>query len=105
MGIRNQINKITDYNNEATELNYLGNKISLDSAKISLLNESGGSIVIDDKLELKNAAENLKGLIDELITIITNLKTVDPISGNLPIDGATATALSALSIRVGDLLK
>jgi hypothetical protein len=70
-----------------------------------LLNSAGGSIVVDDKLELKNTAENLKGLIDELITIITNLKTVDPVSGNLPIDGATASALSSLSTRVGDLLK
>jgi hypothetical protein len=105
VGVRNQINNITDYNNVATELNYENNKISLDSNKISLLNSSGGSIIIDDKLELKNSAENLKGLIDELITIVTNLKTVDPISGPLPIDGATSSALSALSTRVGDLLK
>lgn len=105
VGLRNQINNIADYNNEATELNYLENKISLDSNKISLINSSGGSIVLDDKLELKNSTENLKGLIDELINIITNLKTVDPISGNLPIDGATASALSALSTKVGDLLK
>ena len=105
VGIRNQINKIGDYNNEATELNYLSNKISLDTTKISLLNSSGGSIVLGDKLELKNTTENLKDLIDELITIVTNLKTVDPISGNLPIDGATASALTVLSTRVGDLLE
>jgi len=104
VGIRSQINNISDYNNEATELNYLNNKISLDSIKINLINANGGSIVIDDKLELKNTAENLKGLIDELITIITNLKTVDPISGNLPIDPATVASLSTLSIRVGNLL-
>lgn len=105
VGIRNQINKITNYNNVATELNYLTNKISLDSTKISLINSSGGSIIIDDKLELKNTAENLKDIIDEFITIITNLKTVDPISGLLPIDGTTASALTALSIKVGNLLK
>jgi len=105
VGIRSQINLITDYNNEATELNYLNNKISLDSTKISLLNSSGGSIVVDDKLELKNTAENLKDVIDELITIITNLKTVDPISGLLPIDGTTASDLATLSTRVGSLLK
>jgi hypothetical protein len=105
VGIRNQINKITDYNNDATELNYGNNKISLDNEKISLLNSSGGSIVVDDKLELKNTADNLKDVIDELITIITNLKTVDPISGLLPIDGTTASSLSVLSTRVGDLLK
>lgn len=105
VGIRSQVNKIADYNNEATELNYLNNKISLDNEKISLLNLSGGSIVVADKLELKNTAENLKDVIDELITIITNLKTVDPISGLLPIDGGTSSSLSALSIRVGNLLK
>ena len=105
IGVRSQVNQITDYNNEATELNYLTNKISLDSTKINLINSSGGSIVLDDKLELKNTAENLKAIIDELITIVTNLKTVDPISGLLPIDGATASSLSALSTRVGALLK
>lgn len=112
VGIRNQINKITDYNNSATELNYLTSKISLqtgdiflDSDKITLQSSQGGSIAIDDKLELKNTAENLKLIIDEFIAIVTNLKTVDPLSGNLPIDGATSSALSALSTRVGNLLK
>jgi len=104
VGVRNQINKIANYNNNATELNYLSNKIAID-AKISLLNSSGGSIVLDDKLELKNTAENLKGIIEDLITIISNLKTVDPISGNLPIDGGTASSLSSLNSRVGILLK
>lgn len=105
VGIRSQVNQIAGYNNTATELNYMGNKISLDNEKINLLNSSGGSIIVDDKLELKNTAENLKDVIDELITIITNLKTVDPISGLLPIDGTTASSLSSLSTRVGDLLK
>jgi hypothetical protein len=105
IGIRNQINKLIDYNNDATELSYLTNKISLDESKINLLNSSGGSIVIDDKLELKNTAESLKGIIDEFITIITNLKTVTPSLQELPIDGATASALTVLSTKVSDLLK
>ena len=104
-GIRSDINKISDYNNLATELNYLNNKISIDNAKISLTNENGGIIIIDDKLELKNAADDLKSILEELVNIITNLKTVDPISGNLPIDGGTASALSALTSRIGGLLK
>lgn len=105
VGIRNQVNKITNFNNNATELNYLTNKISLDNSKIKLLNNSGGEINLDDKLELKNTAENLKGIIDELITIINNLKCVDPISGNLPIDSGTSSSLSTLSSRVNNLLK
>ena len=105
VGIRNQVNKITNFNNNATELNYLTNKISLDNSKIKLLNNSGGEINLDDKLELKNTAENLKGIIDELITIINNLKCVDPISGNLSIDSGTSSSLSTLSSRVNNLLK
>jgi hypothetical protein len=105
IGVRNQINKITNYNNLATEVNYLDNLISIDATTISFINSAGGSIKIDDKLELKNSAENLKDIIDEFITIVTNLKTVDPVSGLLPIDGATASSLSALSTKVGDLLK
>lgn len=87
VGIRNGINKLTDYNNSATVINYLDTKISL-----------------GNKVEISNAAENLKSIIDELINVVTNLKTVDPISGELPIDAATAASLSALSTRVGDLL-
>lgn len=105
VGIRNKINKLTDFNNDATEINYLDNKIIIANSKISLLNSSGGSLNIDDKLELKNTSENLKDLIDELITIITNLKVIDPISGNLPIDGNTSSSLSSLSTRLGNLLK
>jgi len=108
VGIRNQINKITNYNNEATELNYIDNIISIDNAKINLINTSGASIVLDDKLELKNTAENLKAVIDDFITIVTSLKTVDnPASPTitLVVDTPTTNSLTALSIRVGDLLK
>ena len=108
IGIRSQVKQIADYNNEATELNYLTNKISLDSTKINLINSSGGSIVLDDKLELKNTAENLKAIIDDLLTIVTNLKAVDNPAAptiTLVVDTTTTTALSALSTRVGALLK
>ena len=101
VGIRNSVNKIADYNNNATELNFLNNKFSIDATKMSAVHSSGGSVAIDDKLELKNTAENLKDIIDELITIVTNLKVV----GEIPITAATAAALAALSPRVGDLLK
>ena len=105
VGIRNSINKITDYNNEETLINYLANKVSIGNSKTGITRIEGAEINLDDKLELKNAAHSLKVLIDELITIITNLKTVDPISGQLPIDGATASSLSALSTKVGELMK
>lgn len=105
VGVRSLVNNITDYNNDATELNYQDNKISLDNSKINIQNNAGGQVNLDDKLELKNTAENLKGIIDELIAIVTNLQCVDPISGNLPIDGGTASSLSALSSRVNNLLK
>lgn len=105
IGIRNQINKIPDYNNLATELNYQSNKLSLSTGGVSISSSAGASLVLDDKLELKNTAENLKDIIDEFINIITNLKTVAPSLQEFPIDGATASALSVLSTRVTDLLK
>jgi hypothetical protein len=104
-GIRNDLNKIDNFNNLATELNYLNNLISIDSEKINLINQNGGSIIINDKLELKNTADDLKSILEELVNIITNLKTVDPVSGNLPIDSGTASALSSLTSRIGGLLK
>ena len=105
VGIRNGINKIGDYNNQATELNYLDNKVSIGKDKTQITRSEGGFIGINDKIEVKNATQSLKLLIDELVAIITNLKTVDPISGLLPIDGTTASSLSALSTKVDELLK
>ena len=88
VGIRNQINKITDYKNDATVLNYLDTKI-----------------ILDDKVRVENTAEDLKSIMDAFIDIILNLQTVDPVTGLEPIDPATTAALNALLIRVGDLLK
>ena len=105
VGIRNSINKITDYNNEETLLNYLANKVSLGNSKTTISRSEGSEINLDDKIEIKNTAQSLKLIIDELITTLTNLKTVDPVSGNLPIDASTASSLSALSTKVGELMK
>jgi len=123
IGIKNQKNKIADYNNLATVINYKDNKITIDDAEINLLNSQdnkitiddaeinllnsvgNGNIIIDDKIDIKNAAENLKALITDFINIVKNLKTVDPDSGNIPIDPSTSSALTALSNRVGNLLK
>ena len=106
IGIKNQKNKIADYNNLATVINYKNNKITIDDAEINLLNSVGnGNIIIDDKIDIKNAAENLKALITDFINIVKNLKTVDPDSGNIPIDPSTSSSLTALSNRVGNLLK
>ena len=88
IGIRNQINAITNYNNEATELNYQNTKISLDS-----------------KVGLSNQSQDFKTLIDSFINILLSLTTVDPISGNLPIDSTTATNLTQLKADFDELLK
>lgn len=105
VGIRNSINKITDFNNEETLISYLDNKISSNNSKTSLTRSEGSEINLDDKVEIKNTAQSLKLIIDDFITIITNLKTVDPVSGELPIDAATASSLSLLSTKVSELMK
>lgn len=105
IGVRNSINKITDFSNEETLINYLANKISLGNSKTSISRSEGSEINLDDKIEIKNTAQSLKLIIDELITTLTSLKTVDPVSGNLPIDAATASSLSTLSTKVGELMK
>lgn len=88
VGIRSQINAITDYNNSATELNYQNTKISL-----------------SDKVGVSNSSQDLKTLIDSLIDIISSLMVVDPISGNLPIDTTTATSLTQIKTDFNNLLK
>lgn len=105
VGIRNEINKFTDYNNAATTLNYLANKIEIGNSRTQLLRSEGAEINLDDKLELKNTAQSLKLILDELLVALSNLKTVSPMYGSLPIDSATLASLGTLSTKVDALLK
>ena len=88
VGYFSQANTITDFNNSATEMNYQGTKVSLDS-----------------KVGISNDAQDLKSLITQLITVLNNLQVLDPVSGNLPITSATASSLSQLQSDFNDLLK
>lgn len=97
VGISHLGNVLEDYSIEAVEIKKGNSKIS---AK-----EGGGEINVDDKLELKNLTTTLKSVMDDLVTLLLALKTVDPISGLLPIDGATTTALTNLQIKINGLLK
>ncbi len=79
---------LADYNNDATEMNHQDTKISLDS-----------------KVGISNSSKSLKDLIEQLINAIIALQVTDPISGNLPITAATATALNQAITDFNLLLK
>jgi hypothetical protein len=88
VGINSLLSSIAGYNNDAAEIIFENTKISL-----------------DEKIGIENADHSIKDLIDELIDIIINLKVIDPISGELPIDAATSTALTTLLTKFSELLK
>lgn len=88
VGLYNLNNAIADYNNSATEMNYGLTKISL-----------------TDKIVIQNATQNLKTVLDSLITCLLNLQILDPISGNLSITTATVTALDNVQNNLNSLLK
>lgn len=93
VGLHSYINSIADYNNAATEMDYIDN--------------SGirqGLISIDTKIGISNATQNLKTLVDNLITIIKNLKTVNG-SDQYPIDSITAADLDVIETNFNNLLK
>lgn len=87
-GIFSDSNPLGDYNNSATEMNLGSTKISLDS-----------------KVGISNSSKSLKDLIEQLINALIALQVVDPISGNLPITAATATALNQAITDFNLLLK
>lgn len=108
VGVRNQINKITNYNNSATELYYEANKVVVDANQVALKKDSGAEVIAKQKLTLQNQARNLKDIMDEFIQIVTNLKAVDNPAAptiTLVVDTATTTALTALTTKVDELLE
>ncbi len=104
VGFHSELKKLTNFSNDSIKMYFEENaiEISATSAKMSF----GDTVVeLDDKVKIKNETQNLKELIDELFTILTNLKTVDPISGDLPIDATTASDLATLKTKFDSLLK
>jgi hypothetical protein len=85
--LRNKLNKLTNYNNNATELNFLKTIISL-----------------TDKIEIQNETTKLKDdIIDKMTSILNSLintlisaKVIDPISGELPLNSSTISSLNEL---------
>jgi hypothetical protein len=74
--------------------------------KTSIKSDNGGEMSVDTLLTIKNNAENLLTLLTELLTLIINVKTLNPITSNfdLPIDPSTQGQLSALITRLNTLL-
>lgn len=121
IGIRNKVNKIVGYNNNATEMNFGTSLISLSEGKseiksgvggeiildadVKIKSVSGGEVNIDDKIEIKNAALDLKLVIDELIEVIKALKVLLPPGTLLSLDSSTIAALDLVKIKIGLLLK
>lgn len=87
VGFHNNANFIEDFNEEAVEIRF-------DESKIG----------VGEKIVIKNAAQDLKTLIDSLIDAIKALQVVDPISGSLPVTPATTAALDVLKTQFGGLL-
>lgn len=93
VGLHSYPNSVADYDNEATVIDYI--------------DETGavqGSISVAEKIEFKNATQNLKTLVDSLINTIKTLKTVNGAS-QYPIDAATSASLDTLLINFDALLK
>lgn len=87
IGFRSLLNKIQNYNSNATEMRYEETIISL-----------------DDKVKIQNSIASLKNLMDSLFSILQNLKTVNGLI-EYPIDATTASALTALQSQFNSLLK
>ena len=106
VGLHSYANSISDYNNDATELNFKDSKISLSDDEVSITSTQGTEIVMDDKFKLSNETQDLKTLVDQLINILLNLKTTPDGGVTLyPIDSTTSTNLTTILANFNLLLK
>lgn len=94
IGVKSAVKAVSGYDNSTVGITYLDDS-GVEQAKVK----------VDQKVEIANQSQNLKDLIANLISILQNLKVVDPISGNLPIDSTTSSDLSTLLTEFNQLLK
>lgn len=91
VGIRNKLNKLTNFSNSKTMMNYQGTEINL-----------------DDKVEIKNIARSLKTLMDAFLTAVRDLVMVDNRTTptiTVITNTASFNALNTLLTQFGELLK
>ena len=67
-------------------------------------------LVLQDKVSISNANQNIKTLIDtlidttkELANTVKSLQAVDPMAGNLPVDGGTQASLDTIANNLDNL--
>ncbi len=113
----NKVTKLTNYDNTARVLSYNGHKVRISDNKIEILTTSGSKIELDSLIKIANNSQNLKDIMNNLITtnktlidLIKTLQVLDPISGPLPITNGTVldTVKSTLDIinnNINALLK
>lgn len=112
IGLNSLATSIADYNNTATELDYIDDdkkkrgKIKLDSTalQIKYINADGvdqAQVSLDTLAEIKNATWTLKQIVDQFIDAVLNLQ----VTGNIPITATTTTALNTVKTNVAALLK
>lgn len=90
VGFHSQLKKLTNFDPTKYGINYKNAKIQVDT---------------NGKVNIQNQLQNLKTLIDSLIEIIKNLKTVQSTGGHLdPVDPDTTTALNNIKTQFADLL-
>lgn len=91
VGFHSQLKKIGNFNTTSYGFNYQNAYLQIDST---------------GKIDARNATRDLKTLIDNLIDIIKNLKTVQSSGGHLdPVDPDTLTALDTIKTQFNELLK
>jgi hypothetical protein len=117
------LEKINDYNNNAIRLknvnageiklenntilmqNNADNKMKISASKIEINHNGGGKIEVDGKINIANAGNDLKNILTTFANALLNAQALDPISGPLPLDPVTQSAINTFISDIGSLLK
>lgn len=107
VGFFSESSPISNYDNEATTMDYQGSNIKL-NGDVDINSDQGANINLDDKVGISNNSQDLKLLVTQLITVLQNFVSVDnpaaPIITVIP-DNTTQANLNQLLTDFNELLK
>ncbi len=97
VGLHNVTNVISSYSTTDIQLRGIGGGLVSVAADVLLTSNNGGQVLVKDKVTIANTAQNLKSILDTLLTSLqSNLVTNLPSANATAAQNACATAKSAI---------
>jgi len=119
VGLHNESNKVSNYDNEAVSLYYEDSEIKSGKTSSSMKHKTtqiiaeetkasitvGSSVFnIDSLFKIENSALSLKTLISDLADLLKTLQFLDPVTGPAPLSPTSISAIDVWKAKISQLL-